>query len=143
MPTGTPKDVTAKLNSELVRILNTQEVKDRFAGLGVDNVLVELNGPEVPIMDGSAAPFVYLINEAGIKTQPEARLYLKILGRSRWPAATSASRSTRRSTSRSPTASATTIRCCGTSRGRFGFQKRRSWTRSPLPARSRSSRTWR
>src|SRR5215208_2949027 len=38
-----------------------------LASLGVDNVIVELNHPEVPIMDGSAAPWVYLIHEAGVK----------------------------------------------------------------------------
>jgi UDP-3-O-[3-hydroxymyristoyl] N-acetylglucosamine deacetylase len=46
--------------------------------LGVDNVCVELNQPEVPIMDGSAAPFVYLIQEAGIRRQGVARKYLKV-----------------------------------------------------------------
>ena len=50
-----------------------------FVGLGIDNVVVELNSPEVPIMDGSAAPFVYLIQEAGVKTLPAARRYLKVL----------------------------------------------------------------
>ena len=35
---------------------------------GIDNLIVELNTPEVPIMDGSSAPFVYLIQEAGIKS---------------------------------------------------------------------------
>src|SRR5262249_46508347 len=45
----------------------------------VDNVLVELNSPEVPIMDGSAAPFIYLIQEAGVKTLPAPRKYLKIV----------------------------------------------------------------
>ncbi len=47
--------------------------------LGVDNVIVQLNYPEVPIMDGSAAPFVFLVNEAGIKRLPVPRRYLKIL----------------------------------------------------------------
>ncbi len=47
--------------------------------LGIDNVLIELNHPEVPIMDGSAAPFVYLIHEAGVKRQAAPRRYLKVL----------------------------------------------------------------
>ena len=48
--------------------------------LGIDNVIVELNHPEVPIMDGSAAPFVYLIlNEAGVKRLTAPRRYLKVL----------------------------------------------------------------
>src|SRR3989442_13094093 len=42
-------------------------------------MVVELNSPEVPIMDGSAAPFVYLINEAGVKRLLKARKYLKII----------------------------------------------------------------
>ena len=41
--------------------------------LGVDNALIELDGPEVPIMDGSAAPFVYLIKEAGTRRQRALR----------------------------------------------------------------------
>jgi UDP-3-O-[3-hydroxymyristoyl] N-acetylglucosamine deacetylase len=50
-----------------------------LVSLRIDNVVVELNHAEVPIMDGSAAPFVYLINEAGVKTLPVARQYLKVL----------------------------------------------------------------
>ena len=50
-----------------------------FVSLGVDNAVVELNSPEVPIMDGSAAPFIYLIQEAGLKAQTATRRYLKIL----------------------------------------------------------------
>ncbi len=50
-----------------------------LVSLGVDNAVVELNHPEVPIMDGSAAPFVYLINEAGTKTLPVPRRHLKVL----------------------------------------------------------------
>jgi len=46
---------------------------------GVDNVAIELNTPEVPIMDGSAAPFVYLLQEAGIKKLGAPRRFLKVL----------------------------------------------------------------
>ena len=46
----------------------------RAVALGIDNAIVELNSPEVPIMDGSAAPFVYLIlNEAGVKIAARRR----------------------------------------------------------------------
>ena len=48
-------------------------------GLGVDNAVVEVDGPEVPIMDGSAAPFVAAIDAAGVIALPSARRYLKIL----------------------------------------------------------------
>jgi UDP-3-O-[3-hydroxymyristoyl] N-acetylglucosamine deacetylase len=49
-----------------------------LAASGIDNVSVELNTREVPIMDGSSAPFIYLIQEAGVKTLAEARKYLKV-----------------------------------------------------------------
>jgi UDP-3-O-[3-hydroxymyristoyl] N-acetylglucosamine deacetylase len=45
---------------------------------GIDNAIVELNTPEVPIMDGSSAPFIYLVQEAGVKVQSEPRRYLKV-----------------------------------------------------------------
>ena len=50
-----------------------------LASLGIDNLVVELDSPEVPIMDGSAAPFVYLIQEAGVKPLATPRRYLKVL----------------------------------------------------------------
>jgi UDP-3-O-[3-hydroxymyristoyl] N-acetylglucosamine deacetylase len=50
-----------------------------LVSLNIDNVLVELSSPEVPIMDGSAAPFVYLIQEAGVRQLQAQRKYLKIV----------------------------------------------------------------
>ncbi len=50
-----------------------------FAGLGVDNVLVEIDGPEVPILDGSSAPFIAAIDEVGLALQGSSRRYLKVL----------------------------------------------------------------
>ncbi|MEO7133456.1 MAG: UDP-3-O-acyl-N-acetylglucosamine deacetylase [Vicinamibacterales bacterium] len=50
-----------------------------LVSVGIDNVIVELNQNEVPIMDGSSAPFLYLIHEAGVKRLGAARKYLKIL----------------------------------------------------------------
>ena len=50
-----------------------------LVSLGVDNVIVELNHPEVPIMDGSAAPFIYLIHEAGLKRLNAPKRFLKII----------------------------------------------------------------
>ncbi len=52
-----------------------------LAGLGVDNARIEVSGPEVPIMDGSSAPFVFLIQCAGIKEQSRAKKVLRILKR--------------------------------------------------------------
>ena len=50
-----------------------------LVSVGVDNVIVELNHREVPIMDGSSAPFLYLLQEAGVKKLAASRKYLKIL----------------------------------------------------------------
>jgi UDP-3-O-[3-hydroxymyristoyl] N-acetylglucosamine deacetylase len=49
-----------------------------LASQGVDNAVVELNHPEVPIMDGSAAPFVFLVNEAGTRKLGSPRRYLRV-----------------------------------------------------------------
>ena len=49
-----------------------------FIGLGIDNVSVELNQAEVPIMDGSAASFVYLVHEAGVRKQKKPKRFLKV-----------------------------------------------------------------
>src|SRR5262249_30231318 len=61
-----------------VSVETVEHLMSALVSLGIDNVLIELNSPEVPIMDGSAAPFVYLIQEAGIKTLAQPRKYLKI-----------------------------------------------------------------
>lgn len=49
-----------------------------FFGLGIDNAVVELDGPEVPIMDGSAAPFIFLLRSAGIKEQKDPKRFIVI-----------------------------------------------------------------
>ena len=56
-----------------------EHIMAALCGLGVDNAVVELDGPEAPIMDGSAAPFVQAIDEAGIVSLPAARRYTKVL----------------------------------------------------------------
>lgn len=48
-------------------------------GLGIDNVLMEIDGPEIPIMDGSAHHFIFLIQSAGIEEQPAPRNFLRVL----------------------------------------------------------------
>jgi UDP-3-O-[3-hydroxymyristoyl] N-acetylglucosamine deacetylase len=66
------------LTRDAVHIDTVEHLLSALVSLGIDNVVVELNSPEVPIMDGSAAPFVYLIHEAGVKTQSASRKYLKV-----------------------------------------------------------------
>src|SRR6187401_1862856 len=67
------------LTREAVSVETVEHLLAALTALGIDNVIVELNSPEVPIMDGSAAPFVYLVNEAGVKRLPTPRRYLKVL----------------------------------------------------------------
>ncbi len=61
-----------------VAVKTVEHLLAALAGLGVDNLMVELDGDEVPIMDGSAAPFVYLLHEAGLKVQSKPRTFIKI-----------------------------------------------------------------
>jgi UDP-3-O-[3-hydroxymyristoyl] N-acetylglucosamine deacetylase len=60
-------------------VSTTEHVLAALHGLGVDNVVVEVDGPEVPIMDGSAEPFVAAIDQAGIASLTEPRRYIKVL----------------------------------------------------------------
>src|SRR4051812_6958080 len=67
------------LSRDQVSVETVEHLLSALVSLGIDNVIVELNSPEVPIMDGSAAPFVYLIQEAGVKRQQTSRKFLKIV----------------------------------------------------------------
>ncbi len=62
-----------------VSVETVEHLLAALVSVGVDNAIVELNSPEVPIMDGSAAPFIYLIHEAGVKRLSTPRKYLKII----------------------------------------------------------------
>ena len=62
-----------------VLISTTEHLLSAFIGLGVDNAIVELDNLELPILDGSAQPFVDLIQKAGIRKQRRPRRYMKIL----------------------------------------------------------------
>jgi UDP-3-O-[3-hydroxymyristoyl] N-acetylglucosamine deacetylase len=69
---------TCLINDEGIRISTVEHLNAALAGLGIDNVIVEVNAPEIPIMDGSAAPFVYLLLDAGIDELGVAKKFLKI-----------------------------------------------------------------
>lgn len=60
------------------KVATVEHIMSALAGLGVDNVEIHLNAPEIPIVDGSAAPFVYLIQNAGIVSQDAEKRYLVI-----------------------------------------------------------------
>ena len=66
------------LMRDTVQVDTVEHLLAALLSLGIDNVTVELNSPEVPIMDGSAAPFVYLIQEAGVRALDAPRRYLKV-----------------------------------------------------------------
>ena len=86
----TPVDIPAKaenvgdtrLSTTLVkggvRISTVEHLLSAFAGLGIDNAYVDVSAPEVPIMDGSAGPFVFLIQSAGVEEQNIAKRFIRI-----------------------------------------------------------------
>jgi len=61
-----------------VRIATVEHLLSAFAGLGIDNAYVDVSAPEVPIMDGSAGPFVFLIQSAGIEEQSAPKQFVRI-----------------------------------------------------------------
>jgi len=69
---------TALYNDDGVRVSTIEHLMAAFAGLGIDNCLVDVSADEVPIMDGSAAPFVFLIQSAGILEQGAAKKFIRI-----------------------------------------------------------------
>ncbi|ROH93414.1 UDP-3-O-acyl-N-acetylglucosamine deacetylase [Stagnimonas aquatica] len=62
-----------------VKVATVEHIMSALAGMGIDNVLVELSSPEIPIMDGSAAPFMYLLQSAGVVEQNAPRKFIRIL----------------------------------------------------------------
>lgn len=60
------------------RVATIEHLMAAFFGLGIDNAVVELDGPEVPIMDGSTAPFIFLIKSAGIREQKSPKQFIVI-----------------------------------------------------------------
>ena len=60
-------------------VATIEHLMSAFSGLGVDNCLVEVNAPEIPVMDGSGAAFVYLIHSAGLVEQKAPRRFVRIL----------------------------------------------------------------
>lgn len=61
-----------------VKVSTVEHVLAALVGMGIDNVLIELNGPEIPIMDGSSQPFVELLEEGGIAEQEAAKVWYSI-----------------------------------------------------------------
>lgn len=62
-----------------VRVSTVEHLMAALSGLGIDNAWIDVSAPEVPIMDGSSGPFVFLIQSAGIEEQNAAKKYIRIL----------------------------------------------------------------
>jgi UDP-3-O-[3-hydroxymyristoyl] N-acetylglucosamine deacetylase len=73
------QDHATTLRLDGVSIGTVEHLLAALSGLGVDDVRVEVDGPEVPVLDGSAAPFVILLHEAGLRPLAVPRLHLKVL----------------------------------------------------------------
>jgi UDP-3-O-[3-hydroxymyristoyl] N-acetylglucosamine deacetylase len=68
--------LSTSLGIDGVRIATVEHVLAALTGMGIDNCRVEVDGPEVPILDGSAAPFVYLVREAGVRLQRAGKRFM-------------------------------------------------------------------
>lgn len=60
------------------RVSTVEHLMSALAGLGIDNVMIEVTASEIPIMDGSAGPFIYLLQQAGVLEQPAAKKFIRI-----------------------------------------------------------------
>jgi len=70
--------LSTNLEKDGVRVCTVEHLLSAFAGLGIDNAYVELSGEEVPIMDGSAAPFIFLLQSAGVEEQNAPKKFIRI-----------------------------------------------------------------
>ena len=70
--------LSTTLEKDGVRISTVEHLLSAFAGLGIDNAYVDVSAPEVPIMDGSAGPFVFLIQSAGVEVQNKLKRFIRI-----------------------------------------------------------------
>ncbi len=66
------------LEKDGARVSTVEHLMSAMAGLGIDNAYVDVSAPEVPIMDGSAGPFVFLLQSAGIEEQKARKKYIRI-----------------------------------------------------------------
>lgn len=69
---------TALVNTDGVRISTVEHMTAALAALGIDNLYVDVNAPELPVMDGSAQPFIYLFESVGVQDLPAPKTYLRV-----------------------------------------------------------------
>jgi len=72
-------DLSTSLGSDEGQVTTVEHLLSALCGLGIDNIYIELDSAEVPIMDGSASPFVYLLQTAGVHEQSAAKRFIKVL----------------------------------------------------------------
>ena len=70
--------LSTTLEKDGVKVSTVEHLMSALAGLGIDNVYIDLTAQEVPIMDGSASPFVFLIQSAGIEKQDALKKYILV-----------------------------------------------------------------
>jgi len=70
---------TTIANADGVSVATVEHLMAALAGIGVDDVLIDIDGPELPVMDGSSAPFVQLIHKVGLKSQAMPRRAIQVL----------------------------------------------------------------
>ena len=80
---ATPRNVgetnlSTTLVSNGVKVSTIEHLLSAFAGLGIDNAIIDVSAAEVPIMDGSAGPFVFLLQSAGVEEQDSPKQYIRI-----------------------------------------------------------------
>jgi UDP-3-O-[3-hydroxymyristoyl] N-acetylglucosamine deacetylase len=71
-------ELASTIMKDGVKVATVEHLMSAIAGLGIDNCVVELSAPEVPIMDGSSGPFVFLIQSAGIQEQDAPKKFVRI-----------------------------------------------------------------
>lgn len=69
---------TCLINDENVRVSTVEHLLAAVAAMGIDNLIIEVNSHEIPIMDGSSHPFIYLLQNAGIEEQGAAKKFIRI-----------------------------------------------------------------
>ncbi len=72
-------DHATTLSRDGISVGTVEHLLSALFGLGVDDAFIEVDGPEIPVLDGSASPFVILLHEVGLRPQGVARTYLKVL----------------------------------------------------------------
>lgn len=71
-------NLTTSIVKDGIEIKTIEHLYSALAGLSIDNIIIEIDGPEIPIMDGSSTPFLFAIKSAGIKVQNEDRKFVRI-----------------------------------------------------------------